>query len=115
MTLTQITADRKAQMTADDPRQSALLGSARIRAARISGNPRHGQASVEMTLAMFGALLLFLASFKVFLWINERLIQRQVNYEHGVIGGKQNASSTDGYAGVVEPPNPLDLLNEGRR
>lgn len=82
---------------------------------------RRGQASLEMTLAMFGALLLFLASLKVFLWINERLIQRQVNYEHGVIGigGKQNASSVDplapnGYVGVVEPPNPLDLLGKRR-
>ena len=38
------------------------------------------QASLEMTLALGGMLLLLLGSFKVFLWINERLVRRHQYY-----------------------------------
>jgi hypothetical protein len=47
----------------------------------MSAQRRAGQASLEMTLAMLGALLLLLASAKVYLWINERLVTRQLAYE----------------------------------
>lgn len=40
-----------------------------------------GQATLEMTVALTGALLLMLGSFKVFLWCAERLIRRQQAYE----------------------------------
>ena len=30
---------------------------------------------------MIGALLLLMGSFKVFLWINERIVNRQLSYE----------------------------------
>ena len=39
-----------------------------------------GQASLEMTLALWGALLLLLGSMKVCLWIGERLVRRQQYY-----------------------------------
>ncbi|MDP3723315.1 MAG: hypothetical protein Q8R91_07455 [Candidatus Omnitrophota bacterium] len=34
-----------------------------------------------MTVALTGALLLLFGSLKVFLWINERLVTRQLYYE----------------------------------
>ena len=40
-----------------------------------------GQASLEMTVALIGALLLLFGSLKVFLWVNERLVSRQMSYE----------------------------------
>lgn len=50
--------------------------------ARRSPHPalQRGQASLEMTLALGGVLLLLLGSFKVFLWINERLVRRHQYY-----------------------------------
>lgn len=49
--------------------------------ARRSQAPRAGQASLEITISMACALLLLLGSFKVVLWLNERLITRQQAYE----------------------------------
>ncbi len=40
-----------------------------------------GQASLEMTVALFGGLLLLLGSFKIFLWASERIIRRQQYYD----------------------------------
>ena len=40
-----------------------------------------GQASLEMTLALVGALLLLFGSLKVFLWLNSRFVARQQAYE----------------------------------
>lgn len=78
-----------------------------------------GQASLEMTLAMTGALLLLFGSFKVFLWTNERLIMRQTAYEQGEPGtgkgGRVDAGSAPPEAGVVmwqASSQPLRIFNE---
>ena len=42
--------------------------------------PSKGQASLEMTLALMGSLLLLFGSFKVCLWLNERLVRRHQYY-----------------------------------
>lgn len=63
---------------------------------------RRGQASLEMTAALIGALLLLFGSFKIFLWVNERVIQRHQRYEatRGGMGG-----------GNFEPDKkPLDVF-----
>lgn len=39
------------------------------------------QASLEMTVALMGTLLLLFGSVKVFLWMVERLVARQQSYE----------------------------------
>ena len=39
------------------------------------------QASLEVTVALIGALLLLFGSLKIFLWINDRLVRRQQAYE----------------------------------
>ena len=67
-----------------------------------------GQASLEMALALAGALILLFGSVKFFLWITERLVVRQVRYE-------QSRVFPGGSAAVVlpqEPTRPLRLLNE---
>ena len=60
-----------------------------------------GQASLEMTVALIGALILLFGSLKVFLWINQRIIQRQVSYEATRTGGQR-----------TEPNQPLRIFNE---
>jgi len=69
-----------------------------------------GQASLEMTVALIGALLLLFGSLKVFLWIAERLIERQASYE----ATRQPAGSSAGPGVVrwVEPSKPLRIFNE---
>ena len=42
---------------------------------------KRGQASLEMSVAMIGALLLLVACIKVYVWINGRLLNRQQAYE----------------------------------
>ena len=40
-----------------------------------------GQSTLELTVAMIGALLFLFGSLKLFLWVNERLVQRHLAYE----------------------------------
>jgi len=54
-----------------------------------------------MTVALIGALILLFGSLKVFLWINQRIIQRQVSYEATRTGGQR-----------TEPNQPLRIFNE---
>ena len=42
---------------------------------------RGGQSSLEMTLALIGALVLLFGSLRVFFWVGERMVQRQRQYE----------------------------------
>ena len=53
---------------------------------------RRAQASLELTLAMIGALLLLFGSLKVFLWLNERIIARQIAYERSRVQAGTDAS-----------------------
>ena len=59
-----------------------------------------GQASLEMTVALIGMLLLLLGSLKVFVWMNERLVARQRSYENTRVSGGR----------WVEPSKPLDIF-----
>ena len=73
------------QHTADSTQQTAIGNQQSDRVlptayCRLPSGTR-GQASLEMTLAMIGALLLLFGSLKVYLWINERLVSRQLAYE----------------------------------
>ena len=43
--------------------------------------PRAGQASLEMTVALIGALLLTFAGFQVLFWSARRLVHRHKEYE----------------------------------
>ena len=70
---------------------------------------RKGQASLEMTLALLGAMLLMLAGFKVCLWAWERVVTRQQYYESTRVA----AGSSD--PGVWHDPasgKELKIFNE---
>ena len=45
-----------------------------------------GQASLEMTLALTCGLLLLFGSMKIFLWMSERLVNREQAYERTRVG-----------------------------
>lgn len=72
--------------------------------------PLKAQASIEMTVAMFGTLLLLLGCFKVFLWVNTRLIQRQQAYEATRLQAG-TSTSTDPVR-WQEPSERLRIFNE---
>ena len=42
---------------------------------------RRGQASLEMTAALAGTVLLLLGTLAIFLWMNGHIVRRQENYE----------------------------------
>ena len=71
-----------------------LIESKLIPESKIQNLPcsARAQASLEMTLAMTGALLLLLGSFKVWLWINERLVRRQQYYNCTRVAAGSSAS-----------------------
>ena len=76
---TQIKADthRSEPMHTDD---GYLCASALICVHRCSKSSK-GQASLEMTVALLGVMLLLIGSLKLFLWINDGLVERQRSYE----------------------------------
>lgn len=47
----------------------------------VMRRPGRGQASLEMAFALFGAMMLFLATVKIFYWFAARVVQRQRYYE----------------------------------
>ena len=51
-----------------------------------------GQASLEMGLAMMGALLLLYGSLKVCLWLVDRVVDRQVAYDKSRVSAGSDAS-----------------------
>lgn len=69
---------------------------------------RRGQASLEMTVALMGTLLLLFGSVKVFLWMVERLVVRQQSYETTRVaaGGDEPGKRWN------EPTAPLRIFNE---
>lgn len=69
-----------------------------------------GQASIEMTVAMIGALLLLFAAVKMFLWFSERLVTRQQRYEQS----RPAAAGSEPGRGWDEPTERLDVLGEHR-
>ena len=77
---------------------------------------RRAQASIETAMAFIGVLILLLGSLKIFLWLNERLIVRQQNYEATRVkaGSVTLNSGSDVWDEVrwKEPPKKLDIFDE---
>ncbi len=46
------------------------------------GRPSRGQATLELTVALILIVILLMAGVKVFLWLNEGIVLRQVSYEN---------------------------------
>lgn len=73
------------------------------------GARRRGQAaSLEMTLAMFCALLLLFGSMKVMIWIVERLVTRQQDYEATRVNATLGAYNWNDTATAMK----LNMFNE---
>jgi len=68
--------------------------------------PNKGQASLEMTLALIGTVLLLFGSLKIFVWLNERLITRQQRYE----ATRVLAGSAEPGKMWNEPSQKLDIF-----
>jgi hypothetical protein len=54
-----------------------------------------------MTVALVGALVLFFASFKMFLWLTTRVVARHQHYEATRVSG----------GAINEPSEKLDLFH----
>ena len=94
--------------------RSAKLGRA---ACRMPHAGRRAQASLELSIAMFGAILLLLGSLKVCLWLNERVVQRQQNYETNRGEAGSAMPDAEGKVRVVgwdDPAQALDLFGRTR-
>lgn len=49
-----------------------------------------GQSTLELTVAMIAVFILLLASVKLFVWVNERLVLRQEDYEATRVAAASN-------------------------
>ena len=65
---------------------------------------RGGQASLEMAVALVGMMLLLFGSLQVFVWINGRVIQRQMDYE-----------ATRVTAGSTTPSQASEIWTDAQR
>ena len=77
----------------------------RIPHSAFSCSSRRGQASLEMTVALFGALLLLFGCLKLCLWFNERCFKRNQDYDHT----RARAGSDEPQA-PYEPKEKLDFF-----
>ena len=95
-----------------EPRTSSLeRSSVEPRASRGVTGTRGGQASLEMTVAIIGALLLVFGALRICLWFCERFVARQTSYEATRV---EAVSSDDPGRRWTEPDQPLDIFGERR-
>ncbi len=66
-----------------------------------------GQASLEVTLAMLGTLLLFFGCVKVFVWVAGGLAQRQYNYD---VSRAMAADADAPIPSIPYEPQPLRVF-----
>lgn len=52
-----------------------------IRFKKLSTRTKTGQATLELTVALILIMLLLVASVRIFVWLNEGMVARQVSYE----------------------------------
>lgn len=75
-------------------------------------NKNRAQASLEVTLAFICVIILLIGSVKIFVWLNERMVQRQKDYEATRVAA---GNLTMGQTGVyVDESNyaKLDIFGE---
>ena len=73
--------------------------------------PLSGQATLELTVAMIGALLFLVAAVKVVLWSTERFITRTQNYDRTRVqaASVQESANAD-WDNSYEPTKKLEIL-----
>ncbi len=73
---------------------------------------RRAQASLEMTAALIGALLLLFGSLKVCLYFAERIVKRHQNYEYeSLLNNRVAAANTVVFMPPILPTEPQNKLN----
>ena len=88
-------------------RNVPIVSSLRLKNRNVhffSRTARRSQASLEMTLAIIGLLLLLFGSFKLLLWMSERMIRRQQDYD------TSRAAAANGANPTYEPTQRLDFF-----
>lgn len=76
------------------------------------GTDKRAQATIEVTLAFICFLLLLFGSIKIFIWINERVVRRQEDYEvTRVQAGAINPNEEGVYVDESNYPQ-LDIFSE---
>ena len=63
------------------------------------------QASLEMAVAITGALLLLFGSLKLFIWLNERLVGRHMTYN-----ATRATAAGDNPNAAYEPTEPFSVF-----
>lgn len=71
-----------------------------------------GQASLEMTIALVGALILLFGSLKVLLWSVERVTARQQAYEQSRVAAGSTPQVGVALVGWNEPSEPLQIFQQ---
>ena len=70
-----------------------------------------GQATLELTAAMVGALLFVVAAVKVVLWSAERFVTRTQNYDRTrTSAASVRESNNADWDGSYEPTKKLEIL-----
>ncbi len=103
------------EITATNSRRTFRVSGFGFRVLNPTLDTRHsklllsGQASLEMTAALIGVLLLFAGSLRVFLWVADRLISRQQYYEQTRVAA---GSAQPGLWNDPASKKPLRVLGE---
>ena len=73
-----------------------IVGQALRRSLSRATSRGSGQATLELSVALILVLILIVASLRIFLWINQRIVQRQEQYDsQRVTAGSQNMQLMD--------------------
>lgn len=72
---------------------------------------KRGQSTLELTVAMIAVFILLLASVKTFVWVNQRMVLRQEDFE----ATRVTAASNNPGVQVDESGYPLlDIFGESK-
>lgn len=75
---------------------------------------KRSQATLELTLAMLGVILLLYGVLSVFMWANKSLISREADYETDASYGRVAAGSVSTEVEVDESNYQMDIFGRGQ-
>lgn len=63
--------------------------------SKLKIQPNKAQVSLETTLALICVFIILIGSLRVFLWVNKRMVSRQVDYESTAVSAASTASPAE--------------------
>jgi len=67
----------------------------------VIGRHHKAQASLELSIALIGVLIILFGAFNIFMWVNKRIVNRQRDYESKrVTAGSTHSSSEVGVSDI---------------